>query len=290
MSAGTSSGSSFTGHSGAAHFREVAKLGARIADALDYAHRQGVVHRDIKPSNILLDVWGNYWVTDFGLAKLTEEEEHSRSHDLVGTLRFMAPERFRGESDHRCDIYSLCATLYELIALRPAFTARDHAQLIEKIGLEPPQPLRPPRSRRVPRDLETIVQLAVWPRTTSTGLARRRLLARRTPSDFSTAARSGPVGLERLEQGWRWCKRNPWLAAADLSAASLVILLTIVSTMAARTHRAPEPSGFRFENAAHGKRPRQIRVGPWASHSCPRPVPLQRGGVIGQAPRQHQSP
>ena len=83
------------------YFREVARLGAQVADALDYAHRQGVIHRDIKPSNLLLDARGNVWVTDFGLAKLVEGDDLSQSHDLVGTLRFMAPERFRGVTDRR---------------------------------------------------------------------------------------------------------------------------------------------------------------------------------------------
>ena len=83
------------------YYREIARLGAQVADALDYAHRQGVVHRDIKPSNLLLDARGNVWVTDFGLAKLVEGDDLSQSHDLVGTLRFMAPERFRGVTDRR---------------------------------------------------------------------------------------------------------------------------------------------------------------------------------------------
>src|SRR5206468_3437546 len=117
-----SSGSrSFAGQPEAVYFREVARLGAQVADALDYAHRQGVVHRDIKPSNLLLDAQGDTWVTDFGLAKLVEGEDLSHSRDLVGTLRFMAPERLRGETDRRGDIYALGATLYELLTLRPAF-------------------------------------------------------------------------------------------------------------------------------------------------------------------------
>jgi eukaryotic-like serine/threonine-protein kinase len=91
--------SSFAGQAESVYFREVARLGALVADALEYAHRQGVIHRDIKPSNLLLDFRGNVWVTDFGLAKLVEGDELSQSHDLVGTLRFMAPERFRGVTD-----------------------------------------------------------------------------------------------------------------------------------------------------------------------------------------------
>ena len=106
---GGSSSSTFAGQPEAAYFREIARLGAQVADALDYAHRQNVIHRDIKPSNLLLDAYGNVWVTDFGLAKLVEGDDLSGSHDLAGTLRFMAPERFRGVTDRRGDIYALGA-------------------------------------------------------------------------------------------------------------------------------------------------------------------------------------
>ena len=113
-------------------------MGAQVADALDYAHRQGVVHRDIKPSNLLLDARGIVWVTDFGLAKLVEGDDLSRSQDMVGTLRFMAPERFRGITNPLGDVYSLGATLYELLTLRPAFAERDQTRLIDQITHEPP--------------------------------------------------------------------------------------------------------------------------------------------------------
>ena len=128
--------SSFAGQRESIYFREVARLGAQVADALDYAHRQGVIHRDIKPPNLMLDAQGNVWVTDFGLAKLVEGDELSQSHDLVGTLRFIAPERFRGLTSPLGDVYSLGATLYELLTLKPAFAARDQARLIDQITHE----------------------------------------------------------------------------------------------------------------------------------------------------------
>ena len=109
-----------------------------MADALEYAHRRGVLHRDIKPSNLLLDALGNVWVTDFGLAKLEEGDDLSQSRELVGTLRYMAPERFQGTSDRRGDIYSLGATLYELLALRPLFEESDPIRLIERIRNDAP--------------------------------------------------------------------------------------------------------------------------------------------------------
>ena len=197
--------SSFASQPESIYFREVARLGAQVADALDYAHRQGVVHRDIKPSNLLLDAQGNVWVTDFGLAKLVEGEDLSQSHDLVGTLRYMAPERFRGVTDRRGDIYALGATLYELLALRPAFDERDQIRLIDQIAHEPPAPPRQ-LDRRIPRDLETIVlkALAKDPndRFATAGELRdelRRFLEGRP-------IRSRPVPAS--EQFWRWCKRN----------------------------------------------------------------------------------
>ena len=205
-----------------------------MADALDYAHQRGVLHRDIKPSNLLLDAQGNVWVTDFGLAKFVEGDDLSQSHDLVGTLRFMAPERFRGVTDRRGDIYAVGATLYEMLTLRPAFAERDQIQLIDQITHQPPAPLRQ-LDRRIPRDLETIVlkALAKDPkdRFATAGELRdelRRFLEGRP-------IRSRPVG--PAEQFWRWCKRNPALAAANITAAVLTTLLAIGSTIAAWTYR-----------------------------------------------------
>ena len=81
--------------------KEVARIGVQVADALAYAHAHGVLHRDIKPSNLLLDEAGAVWVTDFGVAKLMEEANLTQSGDVVGTLRYMPPERFAGKSDGR---------------------------------------------------------------------------------------------------------------------------------------------------------------------------------------------
>ena len=102
----------------------MARIGLQVADALAYAHQQGVLHRDIKPSNLLLDAAGTIWVTDFGLAKLEGSDGPTRTGEIVGTVRYMAPERFEGWSDSRSDIYSLGATLYELLTLHPLFPAR----------------------------------------------------------------------------------------------------------------------------------------------------------------------
>ena len=105
----------------ATYWDGVARIGIQVAEALEHAHEQGTLHRDIKPSNLLLDGHGQVWVTDFGLAKVAEADDLTHTGDILGTIRYMAPERFHGQCDARTDIYSLGITLYELLARRPAF-------------------------------------------------------------------------------------------------------------------------------------------------------------------------
>jgi serine/threonine protein kinase len=113
-----------------------------------------------KPSNLLLDAKGTVWVTDFGLAKAEGSLGPTRTGDIVGALRYMAPERFDGWSDPRSDVYALGATLYELLTLRPPFWESDRVKLIEQVMHEEPAPLYK-LDRRIPRDLETIVLKAL---------------------------------------------------------------------------------------------------------------------------------
>jgi serine/threonine protein kinase len=216
------------------YFREVARLGAQVADALGHAHRRGVIHRDIKPSNLLLDALGNVWVTDFGLAKLEEGDDLSNSRDIVGTLRYMAPERFRGVSDRRCDTYALGASLYEMLTLRPAFEGSDQIQLIDRIVNEPPKPPRQ-LDRQIPRDLETIVlkSLAKNP-------ADRFASAEEMAAELTRFVEQRPIksrSVSPYERLWRWCKRNPGLAAANALAAALTVTLAIVATLSAYKFR-----------------------------------------------------
>src|SRR6516165_7669670 len=136
-------------------FRSVAHIGRQVAAGLAYAHARGIVHRDIKPSNLLLDTEGVVWITDFGLAK-AGDDGLTQTGDILGTIRYMAPERFRGEGDARVDVYALGLTLYELLTLKPAFDSPDRLRLIEQVKSE--ESIRPRlRDRRIPRDLETIV-------------------------------------------------------------------------------------------------------------------------------------
>ena len=147
----------------AARFRSAAQLALQAAEALEHAHHSGVVHRDIKPSNLMVDACGQLWITDFGLAMIQGDPALTLTGDILGTLRYMSPEQALGnrrEMDHRTDIYSLGVTLYELLALQPAFGGDDRKRLIRQLVEEEPPP---PRSVNpaIPRDLETIVLKAM---------------------------------------------------------------------------------------------------------------------------------
>jgi hypothetical protein len=141
------------------YWQSVARVGVQVAEALAYAHGQGIVHRDVKPSNLLLDLRGTVWVTDFGLAKAEGGENLTHTGDILGTLRYMPPEAFDGKADPRGDIYSLGLTLYELVALRPAFDERERNRLIKQVTTAAPEQLGRVR-RGVPRDLDTIISKA----------------------------------------------------------------------------------------------------------------------------------
>ncbi|HMC10295.1 MAG TPA: serine/threonine-protein kinase, partial [Pirellulaceae bacterium] len=126
-------------------FRTVARLGIQAAEALENAHRLGIVHRDIKPANLILDNEGKLWITDFGLAMVQNNAELTLTGDMVGTLRYMSPEQAsaqRGLIDQRTDIYSLGATLYELLTLQAVFAETDRHQLLAQIATVDPRPPR----------------------------------------------------------------------------------------------------------------------------------------------------
>ncbi|MBK8029865.1 MAG: protein kinase [Chloroflexi bacterium] len=125
---------------------DILNLMPRIADALDYAHRQGVLHRDIKPSNIIIDVNGTPFLTDFGLARMAQLGESTLSHDmLLGTPHYISPEQAMGsrELDNRTDIYSLGVVLYELVVGRVPFSADTPFAIIHDHIYRPlPEPMK----------------------------------------------------------------------------------------------------------------------------------------------------
>jgi serine/threonine protein kinase len=143
--------------------RTAAALGIQAAEALDHAHKLGIVHRDIKPANLLLDIQANLWITDFGLARLQDDAGLTITGDMLGTLRYMNPKQVlakRRYLEHRTDIYSLGATLYELLTMQPAVAGEDRQQVLRKIAQDE---LIAPRllNSAIPRELETILLKAM---------------------------------------------------------------------------------------------------------------------------------
>jgi WD40 repeat protein/serine/threonine protein kinase len=203
------------------YWTTVARLGSHAADALAYAHGQGILHRDIKPANLLLDHQGTVWVTDFGLAKSNDVDNLTQQGDIVGTLRYMAPERFDGDGDHRADLYALGLTLYELLTLKPAFHHENRAKLIEQVTAASPPPPRT-INPAIPRDLETIVIKAI-----QRDPALRYQSAADLGEDLRRYIEDRPIRARRAtktEQTVRWCRRNPVVAA--LVAAVMVATLS----------------------------------------------------------------
>ena len=223
--------------SGTGYFDTVARLVAEVADALDYAHAQGVIHRDIKPSNLLLSPVGRLSLNDFGLARMLEQPGMTVSGEFVGSPMYMSPEQIavgRAPLDHRTDIYSLGATLYELLTLQPPFQGVRRDQVIAQIiGKEP----KPPRSinRRIPQDLETIclkmMEKDPDKRYQTAGSVAEDL--RRYVNRFTIAARRvGVVG-----RAVRWAKRNKATGAA---LCGLLLLGLVAGVFAYREHRSEQ--------------------------------------------------
>jgi len=220
----------------ASHWGSVARLGPQIADALQYAHDQGTLHRDIKLANLIIDRQNVVWVADFGLAKALEGEPGSHSGDIAGTLAYMAPEQLQGRADHRSDIYSLGLTLYELLTLRPAFDQTDRTQLLQRIANgQPPRPRQ--IQAEIPRDLETIVLKAI-----SREPSHRYQSAADLAKDLRCFLEDRPIQARRTtaaERLWRWCRRNPVVAGLSATAAILLVLVAVATSIGyARTTTA----------------------------------------------------
>jgi serine/threonine protein kinase len=212
-------------------YKNVAVVGEQVAQALDYAHQKGVVHRDIKPANLMLDSNGTVWVTDFGLAK-TESSNLTRTGDVVGTLRYMAPERFSGKCNAVSDVYSLGMTLYELLVHRSAFASDDPLSLIDSIKHQQPVPLRKVDSK-IPRDLETVIEKSMEkdPR-------RRYANANDFAEDLTRFIKGQPIQARKVgptERLWLWAKAHKALAGS-LAALTLLMIATTLGSIIAANH------------------------------------------------------
>ena len=211
--------------------KSVARLGLQAADALEYAHKLGVVHRDIKPANLMLDVTGNLWITDFGLAQFYAVDSGlTQTGDLVGTYRYMSPEQASGRAvvlDQRTDIYSLGVTLYELLTLERAVPGETRDELLHQISNVDP---RSPRliDKTIPQELDTILMKSI-----AKDPADRYTSAKALADDLHRFLDDQPI-LARppsaFDKAVKWTKRH---RAITLSA--VLMLAVIASGLAVST-------------------------------------------------------
>ena len=210
-------------------WREIASLVASLADAVHYAHEHGVLHRDIKPGNVLFDLEGRGFISDFGLAKLTEgDSEITHRSAMIGTPRYLAPEMISQNSQGPTtagDVWGLGCLLYELCAQRPPFEAEHTHALLRQIVDETPSPL----PKDTPRDLSVIVAKAM-----AKDPSARYASARDIAEDLRRWL-DGRLILARpatpFEVLTTWGRRNPGLA---LSIVVLAVSFFVFALVEAR--------------------------------------------------------
>jgi tetratricopeptide (TPR) repeat protein len=207
------------------HFRRVAQWGEQAAEALEHAHQTGIVHRDVKPANLMIDASGHLWVTDFGLAHVFQGEASlTMTGDLVGTLRYMSPEQALAKRvliDHRSDVYSLGATMYELLTLEPAITGTDRQELLRQIAFEEP---RPPRrvNKSIPAELEMIVLKAM-----EKNPADRYATAGELADDLRRFLNDQPVRAKRpslVHKARKWGRRHRAVVVATVVVLAMALV------------------------------------------------------------------
>jgi WD40 repeat protein len=211
--------------------KEAAALMAQLARGVQAAHAAQVLHRDLKPGNVLLAADGTPKVTDFGLAKKLDAQGATITGVIMGTPSYMAPEQASGEVHAlgpAADVYALGAVLYECLTGRPPFRAATTWDTLQQVLTREPVPPRQ-LNAKVPRDLETICLRCLhkeprrrYPTAEALADDLRRFLA-------GEPVLARPVG--RTERGWRWCRRNPWLAGASLAAGMLLLGVLAVSIL-----------------------------------------------------------
>ncbi len=214
--------------------RFAAGIAETLARALAHAHRSGIIHRDIKPANILLTADGVPKITDFGLAKRIEGGAGlTHTGQVLGTPSYMAPEQVEGKPDAigpPADIYAIGATLYEMLTGRAPFEGESALGVLRKVLFEPvvaPSTLQP----GIPRDLETICL-----KCQQKDPLKRYVSAEALAEDLHRFLADMPIEARRpgpAERIWRWCRRNPAIAALALAVSGLLVIVAGVSTLAA---------------------------------------------------------
>ena len=211
-------------------YRTVARLGIQAAEALEHAHEYGVIHRDIKPGNLMVDAHGHLWITDFGLAQFQTDAGLTQSGDLLGTLRYMSPEQASGQRisiDHRTDVYSLGATLYELLTLRPPFEGNNRQTLLHQILNDEPKPLRT-FQKSIPVELETILLKAL-----AKSPGERYATAREFADDLSRFLQDKPIQARRattVQRLRKWARRHPSIFWAVVVLCLFTVAGSLIST------------------------------------------------------------
>lgn len=210
--------------SGSSYFDQVATMMAEVADALEHAHEHGVIHRDVKPSNLLLGPDGRLSINDFGLARMLEQPGMTVSGEFVGSPLYMSPEQItagRVALDHRTDIYSLGATLYELLTLQPPFPGQSRDQVLSQI-LHKEAPSTRKLNRKIPIDLDTICMKAIDKDPES-----RYQTAEKLAEDLRNYVNRYAIGAKRVGafgKVSKWIRRNRTVTAL----ASCCLLLLVV--------------------------------------------------------------
>jgi serine/threonine protein kinase/Flp pilus assembly protein TadD len=210
-----------------AYYSTLARCFADVADGLQYAHSKGVIHRDIKPSNLILDRDGRLRILDFGLARMEGQESLTLTGDFVGTPLYMSPEQARRKKipiDHRTDVYSLGATLYELLTFQPPFRGKDHADTLSQIIERDPQDPRKMNSR-VPKDLETIALKCLRKEA-----GDRYGTAEALAQDLRRFSRGEPVEARPCSR-WEIGARRAWKNRLRILIATITGILILVSSI-----------------------------------------------------------
>jgi serine/threonine-protein kinase len=217
---------------------EAARVVEVLARAMDVAHRRGIIHRDLKPANVLLTTDGTLKITDFGLAKrLDSDSSQTRTGSILGSPSYMAPEQARGDTHHvgpAADQYALGTILYELLTGRPPFhgtSVLDTLDLVRTREPVPPSQLQP----KMPRDIETICMKCL-----QKDPARRYADVIALAGDLQRFQRKEPIfarPVSRAARIWRWCRRNPRVAALGTAVAVLLVAWAVGAAGAAVVFR-----------------------------------------------------